>query len=98
VSTALVSLEGAARLARLVGEPDLVALGLVVDGETDRQRPWNPLREAHVLEHALVIVSAHEAPQWRERAGGEHVQIGQLARGQRDLLQAVDVVRSRPGA
>ena len=98
VLVGLVHLEGGERLARLVGERGLVALGLVVDGETDRQRPWNPLREAHVLEHALVIVSAHEALERRERPGGEHVQIGQLARGQRDLLQAVHVVRFRPGA
>ena len=82
----------------LVGERDPVARRRRVDGEADGQRPRQPVREAHLLDHALVVVLAHEALERRQRARGEHVQVGQLARGQRDRLQRVDAVRPVAGA
>jgi adenylylsulfate kinase len=46
----------------------------------------------------LVVVLGHEALERRQRSRGEHVQVGELARGQRHDLEGLDVVRpfSRP--
>ena len=53
----------------------------------------SPFCEAHVVDDAAVVVLAHEALERRERARGDHVQVGQLARRERDDLERVDVVR-----
>src|SRR5439155_27227306 len=47
----------------------------------------------HLLDHAFVVVSAHEALERRQRPRGEHVQVGQLARGQRNLLARLNCFR-----
>src|SRR6185437_15161883 len=48
--------------------------------------------------HRLVVVAAHEALERRQRTRGEHVEVGQLARGQLDRRQRGEVVGRRPGA
>ena len=89
----LLDLEDGERPAALVGEGDPVSARLVLDGEADRERPRKAAREAHVLDHALVVGRRHEARQRRERSRGEHVQVGQLARRERDGLERLDVAR-----
>ena len=93
VAVDLLDLEDGERPAALVGERDPVSARLVLDGEADGQRPRKAAREAHVLDDALVVGRRHEARERRERARGEHVQVGQLARRERDGLERLDVVR-----
>src|SRR5439155_1276061 len=81
--------------AALVGERDPLAHRCRVDGETHRQRPRQAVREPHLRDDPLVVVAAQEAFERRERAGSDHVQVGQLARGQREHLERLDVVRPR---
>ena len=88
----LLDLEHRERAAALVRERDAVARRRLGHGEADGQRPGQPVGEPHRLDDALVVRLAHEAGQRRERARGEHVQVGQLARGQRDDLERVEVV------
>src|SRR6266566_5170633 len=94
----LVHLEHGDRLARLVGQCDLVVGRRSVEGETDGQRPGQALRQPHLFEHTLVVLPAHEALERRERAGSQHVEVGQLTRGERNLFQAVRVVGPRARA
>src|SRR5205814_2734430 len=61
-------------------------------------RPRQPAFEPHLLDDALVVMPRHEAFERRERTAREHVQVGELARGQRDLLEPVDAVGARAGA
>ena len=91
VGVDLLDVEDGQRPAVLVGERDAVALRRLGDGEADGKRPGQPAREPHGLDDAVVVLLAHEAGEGRERAGGEHVEVGQLAGGQRDDLERVDV-------
>ena len=77
----------------LVGERDDVALRRLVDREADGQRPGQAAGEVHVLGHREVVLAIHEALERRERAAREHVEVGDLARRQRDHLERVDAVR-----
>ncbi len=79
--------------AALVGERDATAGRRLVHRQADRQRPGQTACEPHLLDHALVVLAAHEALERRESARGEHVQIGYLARGQGEDLERVEVVR-----
>ncbi len=76
----------------LVGERDAVALRRLRHGEADRQRPGQAEREPHLGDDPLVVGLAHEALERRERARGDHVEVAQLARRQRDDLERVEVV------
>ena len=51
-----------------------------------------------LVDDALVVVPGHEALERRERARGEHVEVGELARGQLELLELLDPVGARAGA
>ena len=52
----------------------------------------SPFGEAHVLDDALVVVATHEALERRQSADGEHVQVGDLARGQSHGLERIHAV------
>jgi hypothetical protein len=65
VAVDLLDLEDGERAAVLVRERDPVAARLVLDGEAHRQRPRKAAREAHVLDHTLVVGGRHEARQGR---------------------------------
>jgi hypothetical protein len=90
----LLDLEQGQRPAGLVRERDPVSLGRLGDGEADGQSPGHAVREAHRLDDALVILPAHEARERGQRAGGEHVEVGELARRERDHLERLEVVRA----
>ena len=79
-------------LAALVGEHDPVALRRGVDRETHRQGPWESVRKPHRFQHGLVVLAAHEAFERRQRARGDHVQVGELTRRQRHDLERVEIV------
>ena len=83
--------------AALVRECDPLAGRRPLDREADGERPRRAVREAHVLDDALVVGAAEEAFERRERADREHVEVGELSRGQRDALEALDAVRRIPG-
>ena len=88
VLVGLVDLEHGQRLAGLVGEHDLIPVRGAIDGEADRERPGQAARQPHLLDHALVVVLVHEALERRERAARDHVQVGELARGERRSARA----------
>jgi hypothetical protein len=90
----LLDLKDGQRAAALVGERDAITARIALDRETDREGPGKPARETHVLDDPLVIRRGHEALERRQRPRGEHVEVGQLARGQRDRLERLDVVRA----
>ena len=88
----LADVEHGDELAALVGERDTVARRRRLDGQADGQRPRQAVREPHRVEHGLVVLVAHEALERRQRTAGDHVQVGELARGQRHDLERLDVV------
>ena len=94
----LLDLEDGQRSSAAVGERDAVPCGRGLDGEADRERPGEPVREVHVLDDALVVVAAHESLERRERSRGEHVQVGHLTRGQRQRLEGIEITRPLAGA
>jgi hypothetical protein len=55
-----------------------LALG---DRERHRQRPGQAVLEVHVLDDARVVTLDHEAGERRERARGDHVEVGGLLLG-----------------
>ena len=57
--------------------------GGLVDAERDRNRPRHAGREAQIVAAANVVGLAHEAGQRRERARGEHLEVGDFARAER---------------
>ena len=89
----LLDLEHGDRRAGLVGERDTIARRRRVDCEADGKRPRKAVREVHLVDDALVVRLAHEALERRERARGDHVQVGELPRGERDDLERVEVGR-----
>jgi len=89
----LLDVDHAHCAAALVGQRDAVACGRAGDCETDRQRPGQAAREVHLLEHPLVVLLGHEPFERRERARGEHVQVGQLPRAEAHAVEAGDVLR-----
>src|SRR5262249_11987376 len=93
-----LDLEHRQRRARAVGQRDPVAVGLAVDREADRQRPRQVVGEPQLVDDALVVVLGHEALEPPERARGEHVQVGQLPRGQLELLELLGAVGPRARA
>ena len=94
----LLDLEHGDGPAGLVREGDAVSRRRRVDGEADGKRPRKPAREVHLLDDALVVRLAHEALERRERARGDHVEVGELPRGERDDLERVEVGRRVAGA
>ena len=77
---------GKTTIAHLVG-PEL-------DRQAHRQRPGKAVQEVHLLDDALVVAPSHEAFERRERARRDHVEVGELPRGERDGFEGVEVVRS----
>jgi hypothetical protein len=57
-------------------------------GQRDRDGPKEPVAELHILTAALPVRLTHEAVEWCVSAHAQHEQVGDLAAGQRDLLQA----------
>ena len=92
VGVDVLDVEDGKRAAALVGERDAVALGRLGNRQADRQGPREAAAEPHGLDDALVVLPAHEAGERGEGTGGEHVQIGRLARGERDDRKRVEVV------
>jgi hypothetical protein len=92
VAVDLLDLEDGEWPALLVGERDPVSARLVLDGQADGQRPRQAAGEAHVLDDPLVVGRRHEACERRERARGEHVEVGQLARREPGGLEGLEVV------
>src|SRR5262245_8048614 len=91
----LLDLEDSQRRPFAVGEGDAVSFGRRFDGQAHRKRPGEPVREVHVLHDALVVVTAHEALERRQRAGGEQVQVGHLTRREPEGLEPAEIVRTR---
>jgi hypothetical protein len=89
----LADLEHREQPPLLVGQRDAVAFRSCGDRQADGQRPRQRVREPHVLDHALVVVATHEALERRERAGREHVEVGDFARGQGQRFERLDAVR-----
>ena len=94
----LLDVEDAIRPTLLVGECDAIALGCKDGRQTNRKRPREAGREPHRLENRFVVLLAHEALERRQGARREHVEIGQLARRERERLQRVEIVRPFPAA
>jgi hypothetical protein len=94
----LLDVEHGEQAPRLVGQGDAIAGRWGRHREADGQRPRQAARKAHLVDDALVVLAAHEALERRERTGGEHVEVGSLARGDRDHLVALDIVRPLAGA
>ena len=92
IGVGVLDVEDGEQPAVLVGERDAVCLRSRLDGEADGERPRQAVREPHLLDHALVVVRAHEALERRERTAGEHVEVGDLARRQGDRLEPLDAV------
>src|SRR5207244_3629948 len=91
----LLDLEDGERAARLVGQCHLVPARRLIHREADGKRPREAVREPHLLDDALVVLRAHEALERREGAGGEHVQIRQLARREDERLEVLDALGAR---
>ena len=94
----LLDLQHRERAASLVGERDPISGGSCVDRDADRKRPRQAIREVHLLDDPLVVGRPHEALERRERARGEHVQVGELPRRQHDDLERAEVVGRLAGA
>jgi hypothetical protein len=54
---------------------------VLVDGEGHGDRPGKSVLEVHRLEHRVVVGLTLEAGERRERADGEHLEVGELAFG-----------------
>jgi hypothetical protein len=78
----LLHLEHRDGAAALVGERHGVALGRRGNGEADRERPGEAACKSHVVEDPGVVRLPHEARERRQRSGGEHVEVGELAGGE----------------
>ena len=89
----VLDLEHGNRATRGIGERHLVTPWCLVDGQADRERPWQTVREPHGLEHGLVVVASHEPFERRQRATREQLQIGELARRQRQPFEPLNAVR-----
>ena len=63
----------------LVRKRDSVAPRFRIYCEADRQRPWKAAREVQVLDDPEVILASHEPLERRQRAAGDHVEVGELA-------------------
>src|SRR5262245_17641563 len=94
----LLDVEDRQRAPVCVDERDAFSRRRGLYGQADGKRPREPVREVHVLDDALVVLAAHEPFERRERARGEHVQVGHLARRERDRLERLQVVRPLSGA
>ena len=94
----LLHLERGEQAAVLVREGDDIALGRLVHGQAHGQRPGEAGSEPHVGNDALVVLAAHEAFQRRQRARGEHVQIGHLARRECQPFKGINALGPIPRA
>ena len=75
-----------------VRERDAISARGRVDRETDRERPRKAAREVHLLDDALVVGLAHEALERRERARSDHVEVGELPRGEDNHLERAEIL------
>ena len=94
----LGDLERREQAAVLGCERDALAFRGLAHGECDRQRPERAVGESHLLDRARIVGLAHEPTQGRERAARDHVEVGELARAERDRLEPLDALRALPGA
>ncbi len=60
---------------------------LVGNGERERERPHGAAGEPEAREHALVVLGAEEAGEGAGRTRGDQLQVGQLARVERQRRQ-----------
>src|SRR6266487_5245308 len=70
----------------------------IFDRKADGERPRQTAGEPHLVDDALVVVAAHEPFERRQRPRGEHVEVGELPRGQRQGLEPVELLGPRAGA
>ena len=94
----LLDLEHGDRAAALIGERNPIACGSRVHRQADGKRPRQAALEVHLLDDALVVRLAHEALERRERARGDHVEVGELTRRERDDLERAEIVGRVGGA
>jgi len=66
-----------------------------IDAERDWNRPRHSRRKPHLVARANVVRLAHETRQGRERARREHLEIGQVARVERNGREFRAVRRQR---
>ena len=62
---------------------------VVGEGQRDRDRPGQAVRQVHRLQHGHVVRLAHEPPQRGQGPDREHLQVGELARVDHELGQVV---------
>ena len=92
VAVDLGDVERREQRAVLGRERHALALRGLRHGERDGQRPDGAVGELHLLDRALVVGLAHEPAQRGEGAARDHVEIGDLARAERDRLELVDAL------
>ncbi len=80
----------------LIHERDAVTRRRGIDRKADRKRPRQPACEVHLLDDPLVVGSPHEPLERRERTRGEHVEVGELSRRERDLIERLEIVGALP--
>ena len=73
--------------AALMHEGDLIAgleraRGGLIDAKRDRNRPRRTRTEAHRVAAVVIVSLVHEAGERRERARGEHLEVGGFARAE----------------
>ena len=93
----LLDLEDGHGTAGLVREGDAVTRRRGVNGEADRKRPREAVREVHLLDDPLVVGSPHEPVERRERTRGEHVEVGEPSRRERDPIERLEIVGALAG-
>jgi hypothetical protein len=65
---------------------------VLVDRQRDRDRPRQAVLEVHRLEHRVVVGLAREPGERRERADGEHLEIGELPFGDDEGRQVASLL------
>jgi hypothetical protein len=68
---------------------------VLVRRQRDRDRPRQAVREVHRVEDRSVLALAHEARERRQRADGEHLEIGELALVHHELRMIHRVLAGR---
>src|SRR3712207_2719543 len=72
------------------GKSYLLANGVrfvLADVERDRHAPHQAAGEAHGLDDGLVVLADHETRKRREDTGGDHLEVRERPRAERDLAQ-----------
>jgi hypothetical protein len=66
---------------------------LVIGRDGDGDAPHQPGGEAHLVQHPSVVLLPHESGEGGQGAGGQHLQVGGLARAQGELRQLRGLLR-----